>query len=195
METHLDTLHTLQAWVKLYTALFLLIGLATKSLKTERNSASLLFVSPIKSTVCSQTTRICIFETVCLIATQIRAITDFSFFCKEIYISSQCFDEVPSFHFHCGCILCRPARLRQSIVALLYSGLKTRDGRGEGGRKEGWQKSESSDFSARVMKAVRTSPVKQSSKTSRTRCSALRFRNLSGSHFEKAWFLTVACFS
>lgn len=79
METHLDTLHTLQAWVKLYTASFLLIGLATKLLKTERNSVSLLFVSPIKSTVCSQTTRICIFETVCLIATQIP----FFFFPKK----------------------------------------------------------------------------------------------------------------
>lgn len=81
METHLDTLHTLQAWVKLYTALFLLIGLATK---TERDSASLLFVSPIKSTVCSQTTQICIFETVCLIATQIPAITGcFLFFLRK----------------------------------------------------------------------------------------------------------------
>lgn len=70
----------------------------------------------------------------------------FFFFLKEFYISSQCFDEVPSFHFHCGCILCRPARLRQSIVALLYSGLKTRDGRGEGGGRKDDRRARAQSF-------------------------------------------------
>lgn len=52
---------------------------------------------------------------------------------KKKNISSHCFDEVQSFHFHCGCILRWPVWLRQSVIALLYSGLQTRDGReGEG---------------------------------------------------------------
>lgn len=83
---------------------------------------------------------------------------------KNKNISSHCFDEVPSFHFHCGRILRWPAWLRQSVVALLRT-VAYKQGMAEArrGRKDGWQRSESSEFFARVTKAVRTSPVQQSS--------------------------------
>lgn len=148
METHLYTLHTLQAWVKLYTASFLLIGLATKLLKTERNSASLAVRVPYQiHCLLSDYPDLHFWN--CLSYRNTNTSHNWFFFIiffKEIYISSQCFDEVPSFHFHCGCILCRPAWLRQSIVALLYSGLKTRDGRGEGGGRKDDRRARAQSF-------------------------------------------------